>query len=108
MRRMLDLDISGKQRRGRPNLRWKNVCKKDMAEAGLKEDNITNRAAWRNKIISHTGDPRRLDKPGTKKKKNTSPVKSKETKSFHERIELDVLWIILDSLLILLYWSLGE
>ena len=25
---------------------------------GLKEDNTTNRAAWRNKIISYTGDPR--------------------------------------------------
>ena len=47
VRRRLDVDISGKQRRGRPNLRWKNVCKKDMAETGLKDDNTTNRAAWR-------------------------------------------------------------
>ena len=39
-------------------------------EVGLKEDNTTNRAAWRDKIISYTGDPRLWDKPG-KKKKNT-------------------------------------
>ena len=58
VRRMLDVEIQGKRRRGRPNLRWKDVCKRDMTEVGLKEDNTTNRAAWRNKFISYTGDPR--------------------------------------------------
>ena len=58
VRRMLDVDIPGKRRRGRPNLGWKYTCKRDMTEEGLKEDKITNRAAWRNKIISYTGDPR--------------------------------------------------
>ena len=56
VRRMLDVNIPGKRRRGRPNLRWKNACKRDMTEVGLK--NMTNRPAWRNKIISYTGDPR--------------------------------------------------
>ena len=28
-----------------------------MTEVGLKEDNTTNRAAWRNNIISYAGDP---------------------------------------------------
>ena len=41
-----------------PNLRWKDACKRDMTEVGLKEDTKTNSAAWRNTIISHTGDPR--------------------------------------------------
>ena len=58
VRRMLDVEIPGKRRRGRPNLRWKDACKRDMTKVGLKEDNTTNRAAWRNKIISYTGDPR--------------------------------------------------
>ena len=58
VRRMLDVEIPGKRRRGRPNLQWKDACKRDMTEVGLKEDNTTNRAAWRNKIISYTGDPR--------------------------------------------------
>ena len=42
MRRMLDVDIPGKRRRGRPNLRWKDACKRDMTQAGLKEDNAIN------------------------------------------------------------------
>ena len=29
-----------------------------MTQAGLKEDNATNRAEWRKKLISFTGDPR--------------------------------------------------
>ena len=33
-------------------------CKRDMTEVCLKEDNATNMAAWRIKIISYTGDPR--------------------------------------------------
>ena len=38
VRRMLDVEIPGKRRRGRPNLRWKDACKRDMTEVGLKED----------------------------------------------------------------------
>ena len=30
VRRMLDVDIPGKRRRGRPNLRWKDGCERDM------------------------------------------------------------------------------
>ena len=44
-RRMLDVEILGKRRRGRPNLRWKDACKRDMTAMGLKEDKTTNRAA---------------------------------------------------------------
>ena len=58
VRRMLDVEIPGKRRRGRPNLRWKDASKRDMTKLGMKEDNTTNRAAWRKKIISLTGDPR--------------------------------------------------
>ena len=58
VRRMLDVDISGKRRRGRPNLRWKGHCKRDMTEAGLKENNATNMAEWMKKIICYICDPR--------------------------------------------------
>ncbi len=58
VRRMLDVDILGKRRRGRPNLRWKDTCKRDMTQAGLNEDNATNMTEWRKKLISYTGDPR--------------------------------------------------
>ena len=46
---------------------------REMAEAGLKEDNATNRAEWRKMLISYTGDPRWRDKPGTMKKMNDLP-----------------------------------
>ena len=58
VRGMLDVDIPVKRRGGRPNLRWKDACKRDMTQAGLKEDNATNKAEWRKKLISYTGDPR--------------------------------------------------
>ena len=58
VRGMLDVDIPGKRRRRWPNLRWKDACKRDMTEAGQEDDNATNRAAWRKKLISYTGDPR--------------------------------------------------
>ena len=53
---ILHVDIPGKRRR-RSNIRRKYACKRDMTEVGLKEDKPANRAAWRNKIISYTGDP---------------------------------------------------
>ena len=49
VRRMLDVETPGKRRRGRRNRRWKGACKGDMTQAGLKEDNATNRAARRKK-----------------------------------------------------------
>ena len=57
VRRMLDVDIPGKRRRGRPNLIWEDACKRDMTEVVLKEDNAANRAEWRKKRISYAGDP---------------------------------------------------
>ena len=39
MRRMLDVDIPGKRRRGRPNLRWKDACKRDMTVSERRQDN---------------------------------------------------------------------
>ena len=32
VRRMLDVEIPGERRRGRPNLRWKDACKRDVTE----------------------------------------------------------------------------
>ena len=50
---ILDVDIPGKRRQ--PNQRWwKDACKRDMTEAGLKEDKTINRAAWRKKTMSYT------------------------------------------------------
>ena len=40
---MLDVDIPGKRRRGRPNLRWKDACKRDMTQAGSVERGQCNK-----------------------------------------------------------------
>ena len=45
-----------KKRVAKPKM--ENACKRDVAEAGLKEDNATNRTEWRNNLISYIGDPR--------------------------------------------------
>ena len=45
-----------KKRAAKPKM--ENACKRDMTQAGLIEDNATNRAEWRKKLISYTGDPR--------------------------------------------------
>ena len=69
MRRMQDVDISGKPRRAWPNLRWKYVRKRDVTEAGLNEDNATNRGEWMKKLSSYR--PRRHQMTGKlKMKKN--------------------------------------
>ena len=46
VRRMLNVDVPGKRRRGRTHIRAKDACQRDMTEAGLKEDNATNWAEW--------------------------------------------------------------
>ena len=73
MRRMPGEDIS--ERKEEEGGQTWGGKKTDMTEAGLKEDKTTNRAAWENNNVkSYTIDPRRRDKPGTRKTNTTSPV----------------------------------
>ena len=57
VRRILDMDIPGKEEEG-AKLMVDDACKRDMTEAGLNEDNTTNSASWRKKLISYTSNPR--------------------------------------------------
>ena len=43
VRRMLDVDIPGKRRRGRPNLRWKDACKRETYDTGRVERGQSNK-----------------------------------------------------------------
>ena len=57
--RVSEMDMASKRRRERQPLRKEYTCKgEDMTEVGLKEDNKTNRAAWRKKLITYSGNPR--------------------------------------------------
>ena len=67
LRRMLDAPVPGKKRRGRHKTRWKDLCKRDMENVGLKEDDALDRATSKNDIKTHSGDPRRWEKPEEKK-----------------------------------------
>ena len=57
--------IEKKKRAATPKVAY--VCKRDTRDAGLKDDNTTNRTASSSAIISFTGDPRRRGKQRTKK-----------------------------------------
>ena len=54
-RRMLDVPLPEKGRRGRQKTRWKDLCKRDM---GLKEEDVLDWTKWKNDIHNHSGDPR--------------------------------------------------
>ena len=57
LRRVLRADIPGKRKRGRSKTRWKDACQRDLKSTELRAGEGTDRAMWRRKIISYTGDP---------------------------------------------------
>ena len=57
LRKVLGTDVSGKKKSGRPKTRWKDACQRDLKSAGQRAGEETDRAMWRRKIVSHTGDP---------------------------------------------------
>ena len=57
LRKVLRADIPGKRKRGRPKTRWKDACQRDLKSTGLRAGEETDRAMWRRKITSYTGDP---------------------------------------------------
>ena len=44
---MMEMELSGKRRRGRPKKRYVDVVKEDMGEVGEKETNVEDRKVWR-------------------------------------------------------------
>ena len=54
-KRVLNLEIEGRRRRGRPKGRWMDLVKTDMRELELEEDDALDRDLWRSAI--HFSDP---------------------------------------------------
>ena len=54
-RRMLDMDLPGRRRRGRPKRRFMDAVKEDMQVVGVTEEDAEDRARWRRVI--RCGDP---------------------------------------------------
>ena len=46
-RKMMEMELPGKRRRGRPKRRFLDVIKEDMKEVGVKEMDIEDRKMWR-------------------------------------------------------------
>ena len=66
LRKVLRAYIPGKRKRGRPKTNWKDACQWDLKSTGLRAGEEADRAMWRRKIISHTGDPIWWEKPEEK------------------------------------------
>ena len=49
-RRVMEMELPGKSKRGRAKRRFLDVVKEDMGEVGAREKNIENRMLWRNII----------------------------------------------------------
>ena len=54
-RRVMEMELPGKRKRGRPKKRFQDVAKEDMGEVGAWEEDVENRKLWRN--IVHCGNP---------------------------------------------------
>ena len=46
-RKMMEMELPGKRRRGRTKRRFLDVVKEDMKEVGVKEMDIEDRKMWR-------------------------------------------------------------
>ena len=46
-RKMIEMELPGKRKRGRPKKRFLDVVKEDMGEVGAKETDVKNRTVWR-------------------------------------------------------------
>ena len=46
-RKRMEMELSGKRRRGRPKRRYLDAVKEDMREVGVKETDVEDRKMWR-------------------------------------------------------------
>ena len=55
-RKMMEMELPGKRRRGRPKRKFLDVIKEDMKEVGAKETDVEERKVWRMMIRCGTLD----------------------------------------------------
>ena len=54
-KRMMEMAVPGRRKRGRPRRRWMNLLREDMERVGAREGDEVDRVKW--KILSRCGDP---------------------------------------------------
>ena len=47
LRRVMNMEVPGKRKRGRPRKRWKDTIKEDMLEKNVQVDDTQDRSRWR-------------------------------------------------------------
>ena len=58
LKRVANMQIPGRRRRGRPKTRWKDYVQRDMREAGVTPDQALDRNNWRKLVRGHCSDPK--------------------------------------------------
>ena len=54
-KRMMEMAVPGRRKRGRPRRRWMDLVRKDMERVGTREGDKVDRMKWR--LLSRCGDP---------------------------------------------------
>ena len=54
LRRELDFEVAGINRRGRPNMTWKRPVKEHTDQIGLKTEDGIDRVKWRNRVYERS------------------------------------------------------
>ena len=54
-KRMIEMAVPGRRKRGRPRRRWMDLVREDMKRVGVREGDEVNRVKWR--LLSRCGDP---------------------------------------------------
>ena len=70
-RKMMEMELPEKRRRGRPKRKFLDVVKEDMGEVGAKETNVKDRKMWRMMICC--GHPRLKGKAERRRRRKLSP-----------------------------------
>ena len=54
-RRVINMEVTGKRKRGRHRKRWKDTIKEDMLEKNVQVDDTQDRSRWRR--LTRSSDP---------------------------------------------------
>ena len=54
-KRMMEMAVPGRRKRGRPRRRWMDLVREDMKRVGAREGDEVDRVKWR--LLSRCGDP---------------------------------------------------
>ena len=55
-KRMMEMAVPGRRKRGRPRRRWMDMVRENMERVGAREGDQVDRVKWR--ILSRCGDPK--------------------------------------------------